>query len=439
MSNLAITGTMSYGNNANGVGGYTFPVESRTIVAVRAVQDKAGRATKFVEYTFDVTAYILVSPSDGTIATIRQVLDQDGNTFQFTNKGFTDITVGPNGPQYDCNYGPKARVKSLTPLGIANAWRLQWECVVCLPDIAGASKGLPNGVLELTYSIDYAKDDKGYVSRTISGDLEIAAHMTAAELASDCPDVGLTDYWIRLLALFPLPSKSVRRHSRNLSADHKTLHFTINDVQKPDRAFLSPFVDWECNVDVATSGAAFKKWTVTIAASYELPPSGDDATDGQTDYKQLAVGHFVTLIGSKTVNNLYWKTRGAVAKVAAAKLAAAQKYTSQAARKAIANAIGPMVPIPTAARFSEQPHTNRISLSVSYWFIVSDSAAALLASGMFIPIPGAGWKTWKDNADIKQTALSSRGSLNLFYDGKNDAIIDISQPDPFKKIGQIHP
>lgn len=227
-------------------------------IAAHPVYDNSGRIVKHVEYTLHVKAVITKDYTNGTEAgttpgsitdtaafrirandgdssppTVRDRLLQAGGKLVYNGQGVGQITVNSSNSDSDVNWGPKPQRCVMRKLGGSLVYEVDWVVTFCLPECRGVRNALGN-LKAFSFSSSYSTDEGGFVTRTISGDLEIALNRTPA--GANPPQrqpVALTeanvDEWLDTLAIdLPLRFQRVNTH-RTISPDRSSLSFSVTD------------------------------------------------------------------------------------------------------------------------------------------------------------------------------------------------------------------
>ena len=165
LSETPLTGTLAYNGFAWGPPNTT-PPQLRVMSEVR--YDEARRAVVGIDYRLEVSA-ILSETSETSaaakVATLRETLQRPGKTLQITGLGFGDLQL-----EGDTQFGPKPLAVELTPIAGSGSWQLRWKAAFTLIEGATAASG---DWLAFNFRTEYAIDDRGFTTRTITGHVRI--------------------------------------------------------------------------------------------------------------------------------------------------------------------------------------------------------------------------------------------------------------------------
>jgi len=358
--------------------GYTFPTYTTTKVSMRPVLDRARRATKYVTYTVTCDSHITCSPGDtvdAQLADIRKRLTQRGGVLEVFRKGFGTFTVNKPGGPRDVAMGPHPEIISAHPIGSRNAWVITWSVTASVPECLEGTAVTEGRVMAFNYTWSVSQDERGFSTRTITGELEIPLTVKVGEnTGKETAD----RYWTQVMASIP-PVPSFRRHSSHtLSEDRRTISFTVVDAEQPADAFVAGASSWE-GTHHASSRMPNVTWSNTISATYEVL-RGHTKGDAYTRFLALVASR----IAVSAANGQFW---------------------------------------PVNLSISDSLHSQSVTFSLTYTFTASDAKLGALGCGLFLPLPGNGWPDWA--ASAAASALAARGNAQLAYDPASDSVIDL--------------
>ena len=218
MAGMAAVGLLSYN-------GYTFSGERNVTVETRPQYDEAGRVQIYVVTTLRVTATIALDPNTNTtLDSIRCLLTESGGLLLYSGDGFGVLNVNtPNNP--DVNWGPKPQVLAWQPTGSARACEIEWEVECCTACCAQFNANAL--VMAFNYSVSFARNKFGDVTRTVSGHIIVSSirlpgQRTVSRSADDA---------INLIQVVAPIGFSRTKFDRTLSLDKSRMDFTIVDEQ----------------------------------------------------------------------------------------------------------------------------------------------------------------------------------------------------------------
>lgn len=377
MAALTSSGTLSYH-------GVTFGVFTKSNVKIRPIPDRAKRTTVALEYFFDVSSYILAADGGDTsaemLANVQRALTHKGGRLQYLNWGFGDLDINnPNGTVRDITYGPHPELIDCVHLGPNNAWLVKWTCRTTIPNQCSGASYSNRDPLLYNYEMDVAIDKHGYTTRTVTGVIEIPVGQLAG---STTVPAAADNQWERIYKQIPIPPGFQRQTRHQLDDSKRVMHFTIVDQEEPRTAFMMDCTEWNGSHEL--SGGLSSGWatyTNTISATYRL---SRDAP------KVKAFQHFGALVKSRIDKS--WANSTAI--------------------------------IPLDFRCTDRLHNDEVSFSFTYSFtITGGKETALLASGMWEPIPQNIWQRWA--ATVSDTAAHPLGNAKFLFNPTSDAIISL--------------
>lgn len=375
MSLLSPVGVLSYA-------AYTFNGSTKTSIRSRMVYDGASRVVAYVVYTLRARTVIQnASGTDSDMLDLRDRLFKPGQALIVTGHGFGDFQINVSeGGAKDVIYGPKPTACDFEPLGIPNAWAVDWTCEVAIPQCSSSAK-YKHAALAFNYEIDYSIGDDGLTTRTYSGYLEIPATRLAGGSSRQVQDT--VDFYRE--GIVPLLIPGFRRSSDfRMMADKRTLRFTITDIQTPGDG-LPIFC--------------------TAATGRHVVQS---ETENTFNYRG-------TITASYTVAQGAPKTRAweAFALLVEDRFGIAKKYAGSVDKSALL----------TGCRVEEGLYEGgrEVTFEMNYFF-ASSIQDVMVASGMWRPVPGTDWRLW---ASSLAAAQGPRGLAGLFHDASEDVLIDL--------------
>lgn len=218
MAGMAAVGLLSYN-------GYTFSGERNVTVETRPQYDEAGRVQIYVVTTLRVKATIaLTAGTNDTLDSIRCLLTESGGLLLYSGDGFGVLNVNtPTNP--DVMWGPKPQVLSWEPTGSARACEIEWEVECCTACCAQFNANAL--VMAFNYSIAFARNKFGDVTRTVTGHIIVASKRLPGQR-----NVARTaDDAINLIQVVAPIGFSRTKFDRTLSLDKSRMDFTIIDEQ----------------------------------------------------------------------------------------------------------------------------------------------------------------------------------------------------------------
>lgn len=214
--------------------GISFDAYGKSSVNATPIFDEANRMVKYVEIQFKHRGIVtpnlafLQTSTDDLIDQIRRNLTRNGGYLLYTGKGFGDFQVNV-GTLWDVNYGPHPKLMTFVPIGSKMACYVDWECTTRVPQCPEGDQILTNGIVELTYSVNWTMDLDGIHVVTTTGKIEIAKNF-----GPNAPNATRTadDFWTQIY-IPQQPGWQRDQRTKHLSHDRRTLTFTFQDRELP--------------------------------------------------------------------------------------------------------------------------------------------------------------------------------------------------------------
>ena len=393
MAGLTAVGTLSYN-------GYTFDGASTVTARSTFVKDDAGRTVIGHEISLTVTATITAggNATDASLLNIRALLSKQGAELKFINRGFgTDIWVNRigGGGLRDMRWGPIPEILEWESIGSSQACEIVWTVKTFIPVCDTYGQHVTKGLMALNYEASF-QISRGFTTRTISGYLEIAQTRTpgfgpaGGRGVPDCADL------YRDLVRADAPLGFTREHSYDTSANKSRLDFTITDKEIESK---NPWPAGVANISAkhranwSRGGQGAARIRNTISADIELTP-GVPATQAWLI--------FGSILSQRVIGSAY--------------------------------AAG-MVPFLQDVSAEEDIFGYSSSFSASYW-VLGNPADFLQKSGLWRPLTGTDWTTWRTS--LKGTMFANRGRAGLVLSPANDAIVDICGAQPLDESSVVN-
>lgn len=396
--------------------GFDFQVYSHSW-SLAPVLDAAGRTVKWVEFTISVRAYVLAGSgaSDSTadeMEELQQKLTEQGATLTVEGTGFGLILVNGGGGEKDVNFGPIPHMISATPVGADRAYLVEWSCKCHLARCPAALS--ERGILAFTWAAGTDIDQDGYLTRNVSGSVEIA--MTRQEGTRTLPD-HVDRLRESVTGDVPIGFQRTRL-SWNPEQNKRVAAFSFTDAQIP--AALPQFTtrcelrhrlknsraNTTARMEASLSGtivvpAGYPKswaWEVFLGILHDrVNRSRIDRNNGFANLQRPPGFNNFAELANNFVNNL---------------VALAASAWAMILHVSVDNDV-----------------TGRgVSFSADWWIFNPRPLRDVIAgSGVFAPLPGTNFQMWK--ASMDQSAWRPRGSVDYRESGQDDAIIDVCVND----------
>lgn len=240
--------------------GFTFPSTAKVNATWVPEQDSSGRTTKYSTLAITVECFItqydtarpgISEPSlDGTMDEIRYRLSQPCQPLRATVLGLgtvlinylqtsTNPLLSTSASRYfDVDFGPKPQVLDWRPAGGGLTAQVQWLITARITP-CNNTQNQQFGILEHSYGIKWKVDDAGFLSRTVSGKMEMALTRYPSHQANEASNqlqMGsiLTNFQTNyeyVAAFIPGLKGFLREQDFDLSPNKKQLVYTIVDTE----------------------------------------------------------------------------------------------------------------------------------------------------------------------------------------------------------------
>ena len=380
--------------------GYTFPAPLTARVTANAVYDEADRTIIQIDYTLVIEAAILPDDAPQNAAgaeigenldDIRSRLQKSGQGLTFTSQGFGSFAINGSSTVKDINFGPKPRVLVWEPIGTNRAVRIVWTCETSIPECTDSVPKYANTLSSFTYDARWSITESGLTRRSITGTLTIPAQLSGADGISDTAD----KYRYKLRAFKP-PLGFHREQDYSLSRDKRTLEFVLVDTEIPsDNPFFPGTIKADINHEInsSLSDGGFRIWNCTISGSVEVKP---------TERKSLAWQAFLHVVKDR------------------------KERATRATHGTDASTTNNGKTLVTYISLTDQVYGRTLSFTIRY-FLYSNPGTLAVGSGIFSPVPGTSWSTWRGSIS---EVVDIRGNAGMSHLAHNDVVINLCTGDP---------
>lgn len=341
-----------------------------------------------------VTSKVLLSPVDK----IRAMLSEDGQELIFESKIFNKLRINTTSSNrqrtdfIDIDFGPRVQRCVVSPLASNRAFEVIWSVETTIGYCPAFDGGEPTGeeltswslgdVKQICYSVEWSTDPRGYLTRKITGFLDVIGQASP----SGSNIYNADEYRERLV--FPLALGMSRSQTFSLSDRRDRLTFTFTDAEIESQHAYPPGV-----VDIS------------VTQSTRIGRS--------TAYAQAVTtieGHCEVANGLTTAHA--WAR---VYAIIATRIAAARSH----------------IPIfINDWKVDEQLFGRRVTFSLVYERTGHAPEGFLRSSAMFEPVDTS-WEDWRDSMTGSYGPQSLRGVSNQEYDYTLDASASPCSPQPF--------
>lgn len=434
---LPSVGTVSYN-------GFTFPAPFEAEVSAQPRRDSANRSIKYV--TYSITIRCVIVPDDAPTSTAGALVDDNlenircrltkaGGSLKFIGQGLgTDFVVNSiatytdpsssasvNSYKVAPDFGPFPTLLAWKPVGSNRAAEIVWTCEVTLPECCGSDSLLKvqNNLYEHTFSTSWDVSDQGVSARIIQGRYEVAGFRQGATvgltgtLLDSQPFRTADQIWDGIYSTLPVIPGFKRDQRRSMSADKRTMEYTITDTEIPSD---NPFFPYMVNMNVSHSVDA--DFPIAIA---------NNSISGSITIAPGAPRQFAWIAFRKIVSQRFSRPVGVILDVKGQKDQVQRTY----------------YPIPRNIRFDEDLYGRTFSFGFT-WFFATNLQTIFRSTGLFTAIeantlddvggiPGgvSDWLTW--TASMQQVVYSARSLAKLRFLPNQDIILsacDAAQPLP---------
>ncbi len=385
-------GTISYGN-------YTFSPLRQLEVAAEMVYDEADRVVTHIKYVLQARRCVIYGGVGNpfgqfqnlcniNMAAMQDELSQPGLPLVIRDIGFDRaINTGTNSPP-DIIWGPKPRAINMRPVGGEFAWEFDWDCEFNVSRCASPGN-LENALMAFNYDWTAVVNEQGLMTRTISGYLQVAAvrGQPPGSPTSRAVLFNVDAQWDQISFGVPFGF----RRTQNVHTINKTknrIDFAVTDTELTGSAFPAGIVDADVELSIDSQAGGLFRYLATLSGSLTVAPGYP---------KSLAAAKFMLI---------------AIDKEAQLKAAA---VASPIVGK------GDCIAIAFQMRHSIFTRTSHLSIT---WTLTSDLKTLLAQSGMWAPVPGTDYQSWKASMDAV-SVMGNRGVSGLAWNNADDKLIDI--------------
>lgn len=425
--------------------GVTFPPQCNLSVQITPKRDSAGRTIKYSTYALTVKTIFVgsdleryrsipggTSPEvDYTLEYIRSRLLQAGGELIVAGKGLgMDLAINAVGATYspapgstfrsfrlDPTFGPFPTVLNWQPLASNQACEVTWSVEFTIPvcnSLLTRTGGSPySPFLEFNYSVSWNISEEGVTSRTIEGYYEVLGYRSSAVSSpgmtgrADVPHMTADEVWPKVYEKFPLLTGFRRAFSRHLSADKRSMDFTITDTEIPSNNPYFPYMvrmDLSHRVSLQMPTAAGLMANNTISGTISVAPGVP---------RRLAWFAFTNVVASRFMASLN------------------KTYGNRANRQI------KIVPVVTSISIEEQIFGRELSFEFS-WRFATTLDNLLSHSGLFSPVYGGAGAFNPNRPVMPRTKLTwtewTKSMAQLTYTSRSKAdlkLVDVREDEIF--------
>lgn len=388
MSSLTNTHVISYN-------GYSFPAETETVgLDIESVYQSNGMHIDHYRYTLTLR-FVVSSTSaanqNSAISNIRNLLLQPAKSLIYSYS-FGSLTVNAGGA-IDVDFGPKPVSFRFKPNGSGLSSEIYWTVQFALPR-CGEGDTNTNTIREFSFYQTNMSDYAGYGSIVRRVYLRVAGNRIAAgRLTADV----VAD---RITVAYPVNYR-VDDITRDISPDKTEITITYKFSQIPQP--LPPGVV-KCEASITHSTAKdfnFAQWEGRIQARYEMSALWSRAT---------AFRYFYDMAMRKIRDEIASSPR----------LALTFGFTEKNKEK-------PVEVMVRSVSMSNPDIYGRNVAEFTMNYIVTTSLQALLVEGLWTPVPGTNFTSWKRS--LQNNVFHPRG-LTGFYDPYVAVVSTLCDPVP---------
>jgi len=400
LPSLTFSGVLSAGLPTIGrivYNGYEFPSAQRHRLRCTPLFSDSGMSHKCNVWTLSVAFFLTYDDEDGLAtrlqdfsgagnAGLRDKLTAPGRQLIIEDCGYGDINISPNTDgTRDVLWGPKIVDFQINRIG-NQAAEVIWTCQFAIADCLNVTDGtaiskLEQNLLAAEANVEFVIDDDGLTSRVISGYIEVPQMRSDTNRpVRDVEAIFSTIVWETPVGFRRSPS------DRRVSANRARIDYRIVDTEMPgDDAPPDGTTQAEVTMSLENRQPSnFHLWQWTIEGRIKSRRGFDRSHPYNAAFQILA---------------------GYVSRMRAHVLSVGQSL------------------IPEFVRLRRMLHGREINFQFSFQ-VAMPIEQIITASGMFEPVPGADWNTWK--ASLQQI-WQPRGFAQLRVEPLQEAIVNICE------------
>jgi hypothetical protein len=278
--------------------GFRFPPARKATASFEPVYDDANRVMKYLRASLHVEFWLFPGAADSitgayaysttnlatsvgdvadahtvdsTFEIVRQRLSEPGQPLYFTTQGLGTFSV-QDGFTSDVDNGPKPKMVTWRPLSNKMCF-VTWEVTTAIPNCTENSGNA--GYAQFPFTVTFDINESGCNTRTIAGKLELPLTRTP-NLGGVRADVSnpfdMETFQKRITSAFPMLASFRRKQRFQLSADRKTVDWSLVDTEiESDEAYGEGCIREEARLNISNKkDKVFGIWDTTLSGSVEV-------------------------------------------------------------------------------------------------------------------------------------------------------------------------
>lgn len=386
-------GTISYGN-------YTFSPLRQLEVSAEPVYDEADRVVTHIKYTLQARRCVVFGGVGNpfgqfqnicniNMAAMQDELSQEGLPLVIRDIGFDrPVNTAINSPA-DIIWGPKPRLLHMRPVGGEFAWEFDWDCEFNVSRCVSPGALNQNPLMAFNYDWTAVVNEQGLMTRTISGYLQVPAvrGQPPGSPAGQAVLFNVDAQWDAITFGVPFGFRRTQNvHTINKAKNR--IDFAVTDTELTGSAFPAGIVDADIDFSIDSQAGGLFQYLATLSGSLTTAPGYP---------KSLAAAKFMLI---------------AIDKEAQLKAAVSNSPLMAGAD---------VIAIAFQMRHGIFTRTSHLSIT---WTLACDLKTLLAQSGMWAPVPGTDYQSWKASMDAV-SVMGNRGVSGLAWNNTDDKLIDI--------------
>ncbi|MGH7192064.1 MAG: hypothetical protein ACREJM_00855, partial [Candidatus Saccharimonadales bacterium] len=384
-------GTISYGD-------YTFSPLRQVEVSAEMVYDEADRVVTHVKYTLQARRCVVFGalgvsfgqPQNTCNINMRAMQDQlsqEALPLVIRDIGFDGAINTALGNPADIIWGPKPRLLNMRPVGGELAWEFDWDCEFNVSRCASPGTLTQNPLMAFNYDWTAVVNEQGLMTRTMSGYFQVPAirGQPADSLNGQKVLFNVDAQWDQITFAVPFGFRRTQNvHTINRAKNR--IDFAITDTELTGTAFPAGIVEADLEYSISSQKGGLAEWLASLSGSLTTAPGYP---------KSLAMAKFL-LIANEKVQQLKACVQGSIPDAE-------------------------VVPLSFEMRHGLFTRTSHVSLT---WMTACDLGTLLKSSGMWEPVSGTDYQTWKTSMDAVGV-MGPRGVSGLKWDNTDDKLVDV--------------
>lgn len=386
----------------------------KSSISSRFIKSESGRNTKYIEYNLTVQGYVFADPdseveseqtTDATLEEYRILLSKSCGQLIYESKGFGALDINA-ARVYDVDFGPHPEVLEWMPVGDNISAGVTFRVKTTIPECDNAI--YEKGLADFHYTTSTSIDQDGYLTRTISGYIEIPNTRLNGDVGSRIMNDHIDQYREFTYPEMMIGFQRVRKEFTT-APNKRSATFSYVDVQMP-----SPLPKNSTKFDIVETlensvARQWVKWAFSLSGSITLA-AGVPKREGYVLFlallQQRIYRHRLQRFQPVQANN--FQNFGDLWNIAV------NNFRLRFERWVFINKI----------RVSDQVTGKSCSYHVSADILTPTGVRDVIKrSGMWEPVPESNFQTWKESMQL--TACRLRGSIYFTETPQDEKIVDL--------------